>query len=414
MKNFVIFGVSGDLSQRHILPALSHLAKRGHKFNYFGYSRSPVRTTLQNAISKKFQFFTGNYDYTGLSALASCLTPDTIFYFSLPTSYDLIISLVSALLRYHLISSASQLIIEKPFGSDLSSAKKLMKYLDTSVGQDKIFLVDHYLTKELVRNLISLRFANPIISQLWNNQHISEINIIAIEKEGIGGRAQYYDQVGAVRDMVQNHCLQILALLTMPEPSSFNTADFVTQKMSVLRHLHLTTNSTKSIKIGQYHGYLQEVGVSPTSTTETYSQIHLRLDLPTWQSVPITITTGKKLPEKLTEINIVFKKDTHHHLWSDIHRSFPPNILSINLSPHSDIFLSLNSSFQSPNQFPKPQNLHLGSLSPQSSSAYENVILDIIDGVKINTPSFSEVLAQWRLTDRILSVPRLRSTLFYY
>lgn len=413
MKNFVIFGVSGDLSRRYILPALQKLSTKGHRFNYFGFARSLPSPQFKKGFLKKIHYFTGSYDYDGLSSLAKNISPDTIFYFSLPTSYELLTSLISALKKYHLIDSRTRLIIEKPFGSDSVTAKKLMNYLETSVGQENIFLVDHYLTKELVRNLISLRFANPVISRLWDRHHIAEINIIAIESEGIGARGGYYDRIGAVRDMVQNHCLQLLSLVTLSQPSSFNTKDFVSQKMEVLSHLRLATPISKSVSLGQYHGYINETGVDPSSTTETFAQIKFELDLPLWKGVPITITTGKKLDQKLTEINITFKPNPSTHLWKDS-RPLAPNTLTVNLTPDSDIYLSLNSSFQPHQERPKPKKLHIGHLSLHPSSAYQNVILDIISGVKINTPSFTEVLSQWRLTDQILSLPRLRTKMFIY
>jgi len=413
MKNIVIFGVSGDLSQRYILPALQKLSAKGHHFNYFGFARSLPGPQFKKGFLKKINYFTGNYDYDGLASLSKEITPDTIFYFSLPTSFELISSLISALNKYKLIDSRTRLVIEKPFGSDSTTAKKLMNYLEKSVGQENIFLVDHYLTKELVRNLVSLRFANPIIDHLWDRYHIQEINIIAIESEGIGSRGGYYDQIGAVRDMVQNHCLQLLALVTLTQPPSFNTEDFVTKKLEILDHLQLLNPISKSISLGQYHGYLNEPGVPAKSSTETFAEIKFELDLPRWKGVPITITTGKKLSQKLTEINIIFKPNSEPNLWKD-RRSLAPNTLTVNLTPDSDIYLSLNSSFQPHAERPKPKKLHIGHLSLHPSSAYQNVILDIISGVKINTPSFAEVLSQWRLTDRILSTPKVRSQMFIY
>jgi glucose-6-phosphate 1-dehydrogenase len=413
MKNFVIFGASGDLSRRYIIPALRKLSSKNHKFNYFGFSRSPSPPEFKRGFLKKFQYYTGSYDHDGLSNLAPAITPDTIFYFSLPTSFEIVSSLISGLVRHQLIDSRTRLVIEKPFGSDSRSAKKLMNYLEATVGHENIFLVDHYLTKELVRNLVSLRFANPIISRLWNRHHIQEINIIAIESEGIGGRGQYYDHIGAIRDMIQNHCLQLLSLITMPGPSSFDTIDFSLSKLSILNHLHLASHSLKSVKIGQYHNYLSEPGIDPKSTTETFAEVKFRIDSPQWLDVPITITTGKKLGQKLTEMNIIFRPNPAPHLWSG-QKQLLPNALSINLTPDSDIFLSLNSSFQPHSRLPKPKKLHLGHLSVDPSSAYQNIILDVISGVKINTPSFAEIMAQWRLTDEILSLPRLKESLFIY
>ena len=405
MTNFVIFGASGDLAKNYLYPALANLSNNGHQFNYFGFSRS---VPAVSGFASGFKFYSGNYDTDGIAKMASVLTPDSIYYLALPTSLEIVSSLVRALLAHQLIDSHSRIVIEKPFGFDSLTATALMDFLNQTVGQENVVLVDHYLTKELVRNIVSLRFANPMLSQVWNNQHIAAINITATETKGIDNRGGYYDQTGAIRDMIQNHCLQLLALTTMDQPQSFSTQDFVVQKLNILKHLHVSSETLP--KIGQYNGYLDEKGIPSGSKTETYAQVVFNLNTPSWQGVPITITTGKKMSDKLTEINLVFRP-SFTYLWPD---QLPPNQLTINLSPANDIFLSVNSSFQPHKQVPLPVKLNLGSLTSSPSTSYENVILDILEGVKINSPSFSEVSAQWQIVDQILSLPNLRHNLFRY
>ncbi|MCX6726359.1 MAG: hypothetical protein NTY75_00890 [Candidatus Shapirobacteria bacterium] len=406
MINFVIFGASGDLAKNYLFPALINLKKSGHKFNYFGYGRSPL---ISSASNLNLHYIQGGYDLPGLSQLKPLLTSDTIFYFALPTELNLIKTIVSALRSFNLISSSTRLVIEKPFGSDYTSAKALMDYFESNNLTDSVFLVDHFLTKNLVKNIISLRFANPIFSYLWHKQFIKEINLTAVETKGIDARGSYYDQTGAIRDMVQNHLLQLLTLVTMNAPASFNHADFVTQKLAVLQAIKIVPSS---VKLGQYQSYTQELGVDPKSLTETFAKLKLKINLPEWRGIPINIITAKKLDQNITEINIVFNP-LDKSIWGDDRRLLVPNQLTITLKPKNDIVLTINSSFNPHKVLPQPLTLSLGSLDI-SSSAYENVILDVLDNVKLNTPSFAEILLQWQIVDQILNLPRLRQHLFYY
>jgi glucose-6-phosphate 1-dehydrogenase len=427
MTNFVIFGASGDLAKNYLYPSLFHLWQRGTVFNYFGFGRSPLsdadlqaiieQSTKSADFSKLHRYVSGGYDVNGLKALSQVIGPteSTIFYLSLPIRPDILKPLLDGLIQNHLINKDSRIVIEKPFGTDYHSAKVLMDLLTDTVGSDIVFLVDHYLTKELVRNLITLRFANPIFDHLWDCRYIKEINITVIEEKGIDDRGQYYDQTGTIRDMIQNHCLQLLALATMDRPNSLEYSDFTAQKIAVLKNLRLFGPWKNNVKIGQYEGYLKEKDVAPTSTTETMAHIKFRLDVPKWRGVPLNITNGKKLGQKLTEINIVFHQDVDN-LWGEDHTSFTPNQLTINLHPDNDIILTINSTFNPHKALPKPINLRLGPLDPTSVavSPYENVISDIVDNNRLNSPSFEEILVQWRIVDKILAIPDLRSTLFCY
>lgn len=390
MKNFVIFGASGDLAKNYLFPALENIIAKGHHFNLFGFGRSPAQ------IPSSFTYVVGQYNTLGLSELAQKISSDSIFYFALPTRFELIKDVIDGLNYHHLINKDTRLVIEKPFGTDHQSAKQLMSYLQANVGEDKIFLVDHYLTKHLVKNIVHLRFSNPIFAHLWNSQFITEINITATETRGIDDRGEYYDKTGAIRDMFQNHLLQLLALVTMNQPNSYTHAEYVRQKTSILSSVVI---DPKKVEIGQYQSYQQEVGVDPKSTTETFAKIRLKLNSPNWRDVPINIVTAKKLDQKITEINIIFRQPD---------KSMAPNQLTITLHPQNDIILTLNN--------PKPISLNLGPLDSSigSTSAYENMLHDLIDDVKINTPSFEEILLQWEITDKILSIPDLRSRIFTY
>jgi len=410
MKNFVIFGASGDLAKNYLFPALKNLQASGHQFNCYGFARSNLdQSVINNFGLTNFTYISGQYDLTGLSQLSSYITSDTIYYFALPTEINLIKNIITILSSLSLISSKTKLVIEKPFGSNYSTAKKLMDFFDQKNLTQSVFLVDHYLTKNLVKNIISLRFANPIFSHLWNKKYIKEINITATETQGINNRGNYYDQTGAIRDMVQNHLLQLLALITMDSPLSFNYSDFVAKKVDILTSVKIIPSS---LRLGQYQSYLQEIGVDSHSVTETFVKLKLKIDNNNWRGVPINIVTGKKLDQKITEINVVFNQFSDCLWGQDCHRLIP-NQLTIALQPKNDIILTINSSFNPHQVLPQPISLSLGSLDI-SSSAYENVVLDIVNNVKLNTPSFAEILVQWQIVDRILSLPQLYDSLFYY
>ena len=310
MTNFVVFGASGDLAQNYLYPSLFHLWEQGIEFNYFGFGRSAIsaddyvsfvdKNIHHSEFSSRFTYVSGSYDAAGFANLLPKLSSDTIFYFALPTRLEIISHLISAVANSPFFDAAkTRLVIEKPFGTDLASAEHLMKFLESTVGSTSVFLVDHYLTKELVRNIVSLRFSNPIFAHLWNGEYIKEINLTAVESRGIDERGEYYDRTGALRDMVQNHCLQLIALMTMDCPHTLDSKRFTAEKLAVLDNLSLYDSSSKSLRLGQYEGYQNEPGVDPKSNTETLVQAKFKLDSPNWQGVPINLTTGKKMESKL-------------------------------------------------------------------------------------------------------------------
>jgi glucose-6-phosphate 1-dehydrogenase len=416
LDNFVIFGASGDLAKGYIFPALNNLFPQ-IKFNYYGYGRTQmsqgefrkvVSEVSENPeFTKRFEYVSGEYSKDGFLKLKKNLKgTDSIFYLAIPTQYDLVKNIVDNLVASGIFSSHSKIIIEKPFGSDYKSAKKLINLLKSSIGVKRVYLVDHYLTKELVKNIISLRFANPILNHLWNNGYIQKICINATETEGIDGRGQYYDQSGVIRDMVQNHCLQLLTLVTIDQPRRITQRSFARAKVHVLRKLRFYKDDMqKYLDIGQYRGYKQEKYINPDSCTETFTRMTLEVNTPFWESVPIVVTTGKKMENKSTEIKIYFKNDTKNCLWGEECARLYPNELIIDISGNK-IELQINSHFNPSKTLPQPSKLRLGfaDFNQTFHSAYENVILDVYQGNKINMPTFKEVLAQWRFVDKIEKV----------
>jgi len=426
LTNFVIFGATGDLAKNYLFSALFRLHQQGLSFNNIGFGRSQLNSPQFQSLvnqsvgnlpfSKSFQYFSGQYDTSGLSALVGQISSHTVYYLALPIDLKIVDDIITGLIHHHLFQpSHSKLVIEKPFGHDYHSAQQLINLLNAKIGHESVFLVDHYLTKELVRNIISLRFANPIFDHLWNSNFIEGINITAIEDRGVGSRAQYYDHVGAVKDMVQNHCLQLLSLIIMDRPTSLSSADFIAKKVDVFQHLRLFSGYQPSVHLGQYLGYLAEPGVQPSSTTETSAQIIFKSTQSNWRGVPLTITTGKKKGQQLTQIEIIFRKQSQCLWGKECHR-LSPNRLIINLSPDNDIKLIINSEFNPHRYLPSPTTLKLGSIDPDqiSTSPYQNVISDICEGNRLNSPSFEEILMQWRIIDRITKSPNFGKKLDIY
>ncbi len=427
MKNFIVVGASGDLAKNYIFPALSNLYKTGTEFNYYGFGRTDFSAaqfsqivtiaTENQQLTDRFTYVTGNYDHAGFAALKGKLkNPDSIFYLAIPTSYELVSAILTSLHDLHLVTPDSMVVIEKPFGTDLASAKLLMDRIKNTIGYSRVFLVDHYLTKELVKNIITLRFANPIFQNLWSNKFIKDITIVATETKGIDDRGQYYDKTGAIRDVIQNHCLQLASLITMCQPEAFSPHDFVKEKMSTLKNMRLFLDDfDASVSIGQYRGYRQENGVDPQSTTETKAELIFEVDKPQWRGVPIKIITGKKLSQKRTEIQVTFRQNLDC-LWGDKCVLLPPNRLTINIFPSNEIRLTINSEFNPAQNLPTAVDLRLGYTDENQviRTAYENVIADIAADIRINTPSYQEIIAQWQLIDPIVHHPNFAAKLKEY
>ncbi|HLK75620.1 MAG TPA: glucose-6-phosphate dehydrogenase, partial [Streptosporangiaceae bacterium] len=320
----VIFGASGDLTERKLLPAIRQLAahhRLGPEFALVGVARTAMsdeewagRCQAAETSKTTFRYISGGYDdpdtYQRLSeVLADCdralgTKGQHVFYLATPPR--LFGTIAVQLGRSGLNGSAAgdwpRLVIEKPFGWDEASARSLYADISASFTESQIYRIDHYLAKDTVQNVLALRFSNSLFEPVWNRNLVESILITAAEEEGIGTRAGYYDHIGAVRDMIQNHVLQLLALVTMEPPITFD-AEYIRRA----KHLALRSMSPldpASAVRGQYEGYLDEEGVSPDSRRETYAAARISIENWRWDGVPIFVRTGKALKRRATEIVI--------------------------------------------------------------------------------------------------------------
>lgn len=414
MREFIIFGASGDLAKRKLYPALWGNYQQGCQCNYFGYGRTDfsteefrkiIRHSVPQASEnfyKKFEYVSGNYDKQGIEKLKSFLEKnDSVFYLALPTRLPIIKELVTGLKKNDLIGKDSIVVLEKPFGEDYSSAKKLIDFLEKNLGSRRTYLIDHYLAKDLVRNLITLRFANPIFENLWNKDFVERIEIMASESLGVEDRAEYYDKTGAIKDMVQNHVLQVLSLVTMAQPEKLSPESFHLEKSKTIKKLRLFNNRFKgNLKIGQYKGYLSEDGVSQESLTETYVEMRLEVDNQRWRGVEIDVKTGKKLEEKQTEV-IVYFKTNQSCLWEGKCLQLTRNKLIINLFPRGDIRLQVNTEFNPINGSPEAKDLTFDFSKESIALPYANALKDIYYNNRLYSPSFEEILSSWKFIDSV-------------
>ncbi|MBN2514148.1 MAG: glucose-6-phosphate dehydrogenase, partial [Sedimentisphaerales bacterium] len=358
--SIVVFGASGDLACRKLYPSLYELYRRElmpSGFYVLGCGRSElsddrfrdmVEESLENAgienrqefhdFLGRFYYESGHYDdiafYTRIRE--KCITLDNfhnldgcrIFYLSLP---PFLYTTVTEKLRDVALTckaetgriQTTRLIVEKPFGSDLRTAKELDEHLHECFEESQIYRIDHYLGKETIQNLMVFRFTNSIFEPLWNRNFIDHVQITIAESVGVEHRAGYYDQSGALRDMFQNHLLQMVALVAMEPPAAFDADSVRDEKAKLLRSIRLLTPDRipLEVAVGQYgpgklggqlySGYIEEAGVDPSSQTETFVAAKLTVDNWRWKNVPFYLRTGKRLARKLTEIVIVFKQIPH-------------------------------------------------------------------------------------------------------
>ncbi|MFA6554242.1 MAG: glucose-6-phosphate dehydrogenase [Candidatus Paceibacterota bacterium] len=343
---FVIFGITGDLAARKLLPALLALFVKKllpPRFAIVGFSRrSFSREEFRELIRSKMNIHPGQFNEEDVkhfldhmsyeqgffdsavaySRLAEKLKSiddnwgqcsNKLFHLSVPPNlYEGILKdLANSKLTLPCDDKSgwTRILIEKPFGNDIATARSLDKLLGKLFKEEQIFRIDHYLAKEALQNIIAFRFTNPIFLPMWNNKYIDKVHIKLYEKMGMEGRGPFYDPIGALKDVGQNHMLQMLALITMDEPRSLKANDIRKERVAVLKALNKMTPRQVSTNVlrGQYEGYKNEAGVSPTSTTETYFRIATSINNPRWKGVPFFLENGKALQEAKTEIDVYFK-----------------------------------------------------------------------------------------------------------
>ncbi|HEX4734659.1 MAG TPA: glucose-6-phosphate dehydrogenase [Thermoleophilaceae bacterium] len=448
----VIFGASGDLAKRKLLPAIYNLAHEGalpERFNLIGCARSewsddefrdiakeaiqkfsrrkPDDTVLDSLLSR-VRYVSGTFDdenvFKKVSEIAdgedeeAGLAFNRIFYLSVaPQFFEVIAEQLGKTGMNKHKEAEVRIVVEKPFGHDLASALHLNKALLSVFHERQVFRIDHYLGKETVQNTLVLRFANGIFEPVWNRSYVDHVQITASEDVALEGRAGYYDNAGALRDLIQNHLLQLLMLTSMEPPVSFDADEIRDEKVKVLHAIKppkVEDVSQMAVR-AQYSagnvggkdvpGYLEEEGVKEGSTTETFAAIRLKVDNWRWAGVPFYIRTGKALARKGTEIVITLKPVPHLAFQHEGSLGVHPNQLILAVQPNEGVSMSLMAKIPGSRMRVRPVNMEFlygTSFLSQSPEAYERLILDTMRGDATLFARDDEVEAAWRIVDPVL------------
>ena len=403
-KGIVIFGATGDLCKKKLIPALYKLWQKKllpDNFLITGSARrAPSPADWKASLGEYPEEFMHQLDYIStdldnvdtLTHLPDYLHDNTYFLSVPPERYaNAIVNLKAAGKLDD--PDHSRLVIEKPFGYDYKSADSLQSVVERHLREKQVYRIDHYLGKDTDNNLLATRFSNIFLEPLWNRQYIEEVQIFATETIGCEGRAQYYETAGAVRDMLQNHILQVLALIAMEPPSAINAREIRREKTKVLA----ATRMSENIILGQYHGYRGEEGVHPDSGTPTSVTGTLFVDNWRWEGVPFHVLTGKKMPYQCVEVVIKLKTPPLKLYEGEIGDRI---VIRLQPNPHLDIRMDIKS--------PGFTNeLELATLShdyPQDRAidGYEKLLFDAINGDQSNFVHADEVMESWRIVDDLL------------
>ncbi len=449
----VIFGASGDLTHRKLVPALYNLSREGLLPAHFAcvgfarrdksqeqfrnemleginkYSRVKADPDLWRSFSEQIFYHRSEFHedagYQSLKKLLDELDSkletqgNRIYYLSTPPSYFPLI--VEKLYKNGLINEANsskftRVIVEKPFGEDLKSAEHLQKELTRYLSEKQIYRIDHYLGKETVQNLLVFRFTNPIFETLWNNKYIDNIQITVAEEIGIGTRGKFFEEAGNLRDMIQNHVMQLVSLVAMEPPANLSADSIRGEKVKVVQSVRPfpLDRLNEFVVRGQYgpgyvngepvKGYREESNVSPESNVETYAACKLYIDNWRWAGVPFYLRAGKRLPKRATEIAITFKK-APGFLFQSEEKPLQSDILVIRIQPDEGISLKMNCKIPGLNTMIQPVKMdfrygsYFGSTPPE---AYERLLCDCMAGDSTLFARDDEVIASWKIFSPVL------------
>ncbi|MEX0330344.1 MAG: glucose-6-phosphate dehydrogenase [Puniceicoccaceae bacterium] len=452
----VIFGASGDLTARKLIPGIYNLALDSlipSEFHLIGYGRKPIpdedfrklaRESIEEfsrrpmdesvwgELEQGFHYHAGGYDeaeaFTGLAQKIEDLQKQAgsemqlVFYISTPPGVfaPIIENLGNCGLAAHSVDGnlAAKVIIEKPFGRDLDSARELNGVLTRNFEESQVYRIDHYLGKETVQNLLVARFANAIFEPIWNREYVDSVQITVAEAVGVGSRGGYYDNSGALRDMIQNHTMQLLSLIAMEPPVSLDPESIRDEKVKVLKAIQpleldpveqadvVRARYTEGLMDGKrVPGYMEEEGIPEDSSTETYAALRLAINNWRWKGVPFYMRSGKRMARRVSEISIQFKKPPGI-LFSDSRQyDVVPNALVIQVQPDEGVTLLTNSKVPGLETRTQPVKMHFryattfGSNTPE---AYERLIVDAIVGDSTLFIRGDETEASWRLVTPVL------------
>jgi glucose-6-phosphate 1-dehydrogenase len=459
----VVFGITGDLARKKLLPAVYDLHSRGllpTDFVLVGFARrdwtdgdfedmareaartgarTPWREEVWSRLAGNIRFVPGSFDDdNAFDELSETLNEmrdshgikgNAAFYLSIPPSA--FPTVLKQLQRTGMADNGKsggwrRVVVEKPFGTDLESSRELNDLVDDVFTAQDVFRIDHYLGKETVQNILALRFANQLFEPVWNSHYVDSVQITMAEDVGIGSRAGFYDQTGAARDVLQNHVLQLLALVGMEEPVEFTPDAIRTEKIKVLRAITLPEDLGSYAVRGQYTqgwlagervtGYRQEKNVPPDSTTETYAAVKLDIETRRWAGVPFYLRTGKRLPRRVTEISILFKKAPHLPFSKTDTEELGHNQLVIRVQPDEGVTLKFGSKVPGSQMEVRDvamDFLYGESFTESSPEAYERLILDVLLGDATLFPQAAEVEASWRVVDPMEDVWQGRQPAIY-